>query len=242
MTTRTATRFHSPASGMLEGVFVTPDDATGRLPGVLVIHEIFGMQEVMLELADRFAREGYVAFVPDLFTRPTPKPLCVARAMRTLVSGEGPMIDDLDAARAALASRADVDPTRLAVAGFCMGGGFTLLLAARGGFKAAAPFYGMVPPKAEALRGICPVVGSFGERDPMFAKQGRILEKHLTVLDVPHDVKIYPEAGHAFMSSAPEGVFQTMVEGLPPLRTGHVPEAAEDAWRRMLGFFATHLG
>ena len=87
-----------------------------------------------------------------------------------------------------------------------MGGGFALLCAPRGEYSAAAVNYGMVPADADAeaaLAGSCPVVGSYGGRDTMGISHPERLEAALTALGVPHDVKVYPEAGHSFMSPKP---------------------------------------
>jgi carboxymethylenebutenolidase len=95
-----------------------------------------------------------------------------------------------------------------------------------------------VPADAEAaLAGACPVVASFGARDPMGTKPPERLEKALTVLGVPHDVRVYPNAGHRFMTKTSAAV--------APLasfaRMGYVEDAAEDSWRRILHFFGDHL-
>ena len=81
-----------------------------------------------------------------------------------------------------------------------MGGGFALLYAVRAPLGAAGVFYGQVPSTAAELRGVCPVVAGYGGRDKLFAAHGRRLETHLQELGVSHDVRMYPEAGHSFMS------------------------------------------
>ena len=88
------------------------------------------------------------------------------RVIKELWAHEGRSIDDLLAAREVLATRADCTGA-IGIAGFCMGGGFALVLAPRG-FDAAAPFYPSLPPKYDDLvEGACPIVASFGKRDPV---------------------------------------------------------------------------
>ncbi len=208
----------------------------GRWPGVVVIHETFGLTDGIRQHADRLARAGYLAFAPDLYLG-KPWMRCVRGAMHQLKAESGPAFTTLEAARAWLASRPDCSG-KTGVIGFCLGGGFALLCAPRDGFAAVSVNYGGVPGDAEAaLEGACPVVGSYGGRDPMGIKPPGRLEKALTALGVPHDIKIYPEAGHRFMSRNPPG--------LAPLaqaaRMDYQQDAAEDAWRRILDFFGEHL-
>jgi carboxymethylenebutenolidase len=121
-----------------------------------------------------------------------------------------------------------------------MGGGFALLCAPRGEYSAAAVNYGMVPADADAeaaLAGSCPVIGSYGGRDTMGTSHPERLEAALTALGVPHDVKVYPEAGHSFMSPKPAAM--KPVTALARLQ--YDKAAAEDAWQRIFAFFGTYL-
>jgi carboxymethylenebutenolidase len=208
----------------------------GPWPGVVVIHEAFGLNADIRAHADRLAAAGYLALAPDLY-RGRPFVRCLRGMFRQLRAGSGAAFDTIGAARAALAARAD-STGKVGVLGFCMGGGFALLCAPRGDFSAASVNYGEVPDDAErVLAGACPIVASYGARDQMGTKPSRRLEGALTALNVPHDVKVYPDAGHSFMSAKPAA--------LAPLarlaRLDYEPESAEDSWRRILAFFAEHL-
>ncbi|HJQ82573.1 MAG TPA: dienelactone hydrolase family protein [Candidatus Binatia bacterium] len=215
-------------------------DAPGRRPSVIVIHEIFGLNDDMRRIAGRFADLGWVALAPDLYDTEGPRALCVARAMLALRRKDGPAFADLEAARAWLATRPEVDAERTGVVGFCMGGGFALLWAVRAPLGAAGVFYGDVPATADELRGVCPVVAGYGGRDRLFANQGRRLESQLATLGVPHDVRIYPDAGHSYMSRH-EGLLAT-IAAWGPMKVGFDATAEADSWRRMEAFFRAHLG
>jgi len=222
----------------MRAALATPDDGSTH-PAVIVIHEIFGLNDDIRRITSRFADLGYVALAPDLYDVPGPKIVCVARTLMTLNRGSGAAFDDLDAARRFLQQQPGVDASKVGVIGFCMGGGFALLYAVRAPMGVAAAFYGDVPKTAEGLRGICPVLGGYGGKDKMFASQGERLEKLLTELDVDHDVKIYPDAGHSFMSQN-SGVLAS-IGAISPMHAGYNDPAAQDSWRRIESFFAKHL-
>jgi len=222
----------------MRAALATPDD-TATHPGVIVIHEIFGLNDDIRRITSKFADLGYIALAPDLYDAPSPKLICVARTLMTLNRGSGAAFEDLDAARKFLQQQAGVDASKIGVIGFCMGGGFALLYAVRAPMGVAAAFYGDVPKTADSLRGICPVLGGYGGNDKMFASQGERLEKLLTELNVDHDVKIYPEAGHSFMSRN-SGVLASIGK-ISPMKAGYNPAAAEDSWKRIESFFAKHL-
>ena len=131
-------------------------------------------------------------------------------------------------------SRASTPP-RIGVIGFCMGGGFALMFAARAPIGVAATFYGDVPKTTEQLRGVCPVLGGYGGQDRLFAGQGRRLENLLTEMGVDHDVKVYEDAGHSFMSR--NSGFLPWIGKIGPMKADYNPEAAEDSWKRIEAFF-----
>lgn len=226
--------------GDLSAYLASPDGSDESRPGVLVLHELFGLNDDIRRIARRFTEHGYVALAPDLYSvGPRAKPICIRRTMRALRSGSGRAFDDIEAARSWLAGRDDVDGSRLAVAGFCLGGGFAILHAARSPIGVAADFYGAVPREMEALEGICPVFAGYGERDPVFVGQAERLRGHLSALGVEHEVNVYPDAGHSFMSQY--GGLQSLFVRLSPMSVGHHEESAEAAWATMLDFFERNL-
>lgn len=223
----------------LTGVLGVPT-GPGPWPGVVIIHEAFGVSDIMLRHIRRMADNGYLALMPDLFTEGGTRK-CLLETFRSLSAGEGRAFADIEAARRTLIDRDDCTG-RVGVLGFCMGGGFALVAATRG-FDVASVNYGRLPKEPEvALEGACPIVGSYGGRDKSLPGAARRLETVLTQLRVPHDVKEYPEAGHSFLndSDRQSPVMRFTVNRI--LGVGPSPEAAADAWGRIEAFFAEHLG
>lgn len=221
------------ANGALRGYLARPD-GDGPWPGVVVLHEIFGLTDDIRRQADRFAANGYLALAPDLYAWGNTA-RCLTATLRTIFSGRGRALDDVQAARAFLTDRDDCTGT-VGVIGFCMGGGLALLVAPEG-FAAAAPNYGDLPRRpAEQLRGSCPVVASYGHKDRRLRGTADRLDAVLTTLDVEHDVKEYPTAKHGFLFEHTGKTGWT-----EPLMVAYDPAAADDAWQRIFAFFDKHL-
>jgi carboxymethylenebutenolidase len=164
---------------------------------------------------------------------------CLNATFKALADGEGQAFVDVQAAKELLATRSDVTD-KVGVIGFCMGGGFALLLSTRG-YDASAVNYGMLPKNLDdALLGACPIVGNFGGKDAQLKDAKVKLDAALTKHGVAHDIKEYPNSGHAFMNPNQGGgpVFGTLLKitGAKPN-----PDDAVDAWQRIDAFFAEHL-
>jgi len=219
--------------GTLHGYLATPNDV-GHWPGVVVLHEVFGLTDDIKRQADRFADAGYLALAPDLFAWGNTA-RCLMATLRTMFRGQGRALDDVQGARAFLTDRDDCTGA-VGVIGFCMGGGLALLVAPDG-FDVAAPNYGDVPRKpTEQLRNACPIVASYGYKDRRLRGSADKLGAVLTDLGVDHDVKEYPTAKHGFLFEHTGKTSWTQ-----PLMVQYDAAAADDAWRRIFTFFDKHL-
>ena len=209
----------------------------GPWPGVVVIHESLGLTNDIRQQADRLAAGGYLAFAPDLYSGRGVR--CVIATMQASRSGKGAAYEDIEAARRWLVGRDDCTG-KAGIIGFCMGGGFALLSAPKYEFAAASVNYGEVPDGAlERLRGACPIVASYGRRDRTLQGRAKRLEEALTELDVPHDVKEYPDAGHSFLNRFNFGWALDPILHVAGFDYHH--PSAEDAWGRIFGFFDRYL-
>ncbi len=223
--------------------YVSVPEGAGPWPGVVVLHDAGGMSEDVRNHTRWFADHGYLAAAPDLYRGGRPV-RCMTSMMRDLMAGrEDAPMSAIEAARQHLLAHPECTG-RIGIVGFCMGGGFALMLAPRGLYHAAAPAYGAVSKDVMAqLEHACPIVASYGRRDRSLAGAATQLEAKLAEHGIPHDVKEYPEAGHGFMNDHTPDKLPILFQFLGALvYTRFDPEATEDARGRILSFFAEHLG
>jgi carboxymethylenebutenolidase len=210
---------------------------SGPWPGVVMLHEGWGVDDVLRRHADRLAAAGYLVYAPDLLGEGSWL-RCIRITFKAFQARSGKPFELIESCRRAL--KGDPDCTgKVGVIGFCMGGGFALLLAADG-YEAASVNYGPVPSDIDELAArSCPVVASYGGRD-WTARGVPPLRDALRSHHVPHDVEVYPAAGHSFLNDKPNGplLFRPMAK---LAHAGPEPTSAADAWWRIEAFFADHL-
>ena len=221
------------AAGPIDALLSVPE-GKGPWPGVVVIHDAFNYVPDSKLVSARIARAGYVALSPNMYARGG-RARCVMRVMRELLTKRGRAVDDILAARDHLQALPECSG-QVGIAGFCMGGGFALIMSPKG-FGASAPFYGTPLPRqlSETLDGACPIVASFGGRDPLGVGASNKLREVTAAKNITADIKSYPGVGHSFANKNP---------GQPLLRVmgfGYDDAATEDAWSRVFAFFGEHL-
>lgn len=221
-----------PGDQVTMRAFVAAPQTKERRPAIIVIQEWWGLTEHIKDVARRYAAEGYVAIAPDLYSRLgnalTTDPGEAGKLMGALKQEDG--LRDLNATVAYLKSVPEVDATRIGVTGFCMGGGYALMLSCVSkDIKAAVPFYGQVPnPDAPLQQLSAPVLYLYGEDDGWITKADvQRLAASLKKYNKPGEIKTYPGAPHAFFRDTDPTVYR--------------PEAAKDAWTRATTFFKQHL-
>ncbi|MGC0366101.1 carboxymethylenebutenolidase [Rhodococcus sp. 27YEA15] len=185
----------------LRGVVEFPDTA-GPWPGVVMIHEAFGLDAVMRRQALRLAQAGFLTLAVDLYSAGGAK-RCLVPTMASMLRGSGKACIDIEVARTWLLASPECTG-KVGVVGFCMGGGFAMVSAPN--FDVASVNYGQLPRNIDvAVADSCPVVGSFGGRDLSLRGASVKLKRALDNAGVVNDVKEYPTAGHAFLNDAPAG-------------------------------------
>jgi carboxymethylenebutenolidase len=235
-------RLMPAAGGAIGSYAATPRTVTPRTPGVVVIQHGWGLDTTMRDMVRRLAKAGFIAIAPALFDRLNPPSGDGAtdfepfRAVLTKMFAQGFLPTDVIAAHDWIPAQAR--DTSIGIIGFCVGGGIVLQsIVDSKGFAAASMFYGNVRPGSDTKqpakpsdfdftsRITTPLLGSFGARDTSIKPDDvRAMFARLTA---PHDVRIYDEAGHAFMDDQ---------------RDSYVPSAAADAWTRTLAWFHKYLG
>lgn len=201
----------------------------GNGPGVVVIQEWWGLNAHVKDVAERFAKAGFVALAPDLYrgqvaTEPD-------EARKLAMELQYPQAQkDMQGAVDYLLAQSFVQPKNVGMVGFCMGGRLTGLMSFNGkNISASVAFYGVTALSDEdAAKVSSPLLSIYGETDQGYAPEMiRENERKLTAAGKPHETIVYPGAPHAFFNDSRPHIYK--------------PDAAEDAWEKTLAWFRRYL-
>ncbi|KAA8882968.1 dienelactone hydrolase family protein [Nocardia colli] len=219
--------FAGPDNRELQGAWAAAAQPRGA---VLVIHENKGLTEHIRSVTGRFAGAGYSALAVDLLSAKGGTTAFTDPAQATAELSKTPQdqfIGDLRAGLDELGRRAP--GKKLGATGFCFGGGLVWLLLASGpsALAAATPFYGPFPDKGDLTASKAAVLGIYAAADARVDATRPAAEAALTQAGAPHEIWVAPNADHAFFND-----------------TGprYAPTAANEAWRRVIDWYGTHLG
>jgi carboxymethylenebutenolidase len=224
------------------GCFAWPEAKPS--PGVLMVPDVWGLSDHTRDLARRLAGEGFAVLGVDPYRKTgRPRLTDVASAMAWIRELPDPVVlETLQEGIDALAAHPAARGRKIGVTGFCMGGQYTILAGCTcRGLSACAPFYGMIRYEAgldpvrkprsplEAVADLsCPFLGLYGAEDAIIPVEDvRALEDRLGASGRPFAVHVYPGAGHAFMNDTRPEMYR--------------PEAARDAWGKLVAFLRREL-
>jgi len=212
----------------VSGMLYTPA-GKGPFPALIVIHEWWGLNDWVKEQASKLADQGYVALAVDLYRGKVADTPDLAHELMRGVP-EDRAAKDLLAAFDFLAAQPNVKKDRIGSIGWCMGGGYALNAAlAEPRLAAAVIHYGHLATEPAELKKInAPILGIFGGQDRGIPVEDvKKFQQSLVQLGKKVEIKIYPDAGHAFEN--------------PNNKQGYRPDDAVDAWQRTLDFLAATL-
>jgi carboxymethylenebutenolidase len=210
--------------------YVAYPERKDKAPGVIVIHEIYGLTDWEPTVADRLAKEGFIAVVPDLLSSKHGKTPPDENEARKLVGELEPerVTADLDATYAYLNGLPAVRKGDIGTIGFCWGGGQSFRYATNNpGLKAAVVCYGPAPDTADMRRIKAPVLGIYGENDARINAALPDVNAAMEKYGKTFTQEVYPGTGHGF---------------LKPGRQGNDGPQPERAWKRILEFYRARLG
>lgn len=198
----------------------------GPFPGLVLLHDNRGLTEHMRALTHRFAEVGYYVIAPDLFEGQRASEPEEAEALEERYQEDtGPKVI---ATLRALETHHKCN-AKMALIGWNFGAGIAIRMGLeRDDVMAIVAFYGDASPYLDQLKDLhCPLLKIYGADDPLVPRTAQQVKTQLAASDLPHEVEIYPEAGHGFYND---------------MQPSHVPKAAEAAWHKTLSFLHQHQG
>ena len=213
----------------LKGYLAYPADAEGGLPGVLVFHEWWGLNDNIRAMANQLAGEGYVALAADLYRgKSATAPDQAEKLMDEALKDKAALSTNLRQAHSYM--REQLKATRVATLGWCFGGGmsFETSLLVPDQVDATVIYYGFISTDPEDLKKVrAPILGLFGGADQSIPLETvKKFESTLKSLGKSVEIHVYDGAGHAFAN---------------PSGQNYKADAAADAWQRTLAFLSAHL-
>ncbi len=230
-----------PAKDFALPAYLARPDRPGRFAAVIVASEVFGVHDYIKDICRRLAKAGYVALAPAFFVRVAdPAPLSDMQAVMKIVqqASDQQVMGDVGAAIDFLLRQRYVAPARLAMTGFCWGGGTTWLACeAFPQIKAGVAWYGrMAPPetggdparlwpskRVDHLK--APVLGLYGAKDRLADSVPAMRAALAAAHKDDSEIIVYPDAGHGFHAD---------------YRDSYNAADAKDGWMRMLAFLQAH--
>ncbi len=209
--------------------FVARPAVGSQAPGLVLVHEFWGINDNIRDFARDFAAQGYFALAVDLYEGRTTDDAAQARSWAAEVKAvPEKALANIAQAIAYLKTRPEVDPTRIGIVGWCFGGGWAYRAAlALPDLKVAVIYYGGINPEDDLSGLQAAILGHFGEEDRAIkAEKVRAFQKRLSELSKVHEIYLYPFAGHAFARKGGDKFN---------------PPAAQLAWHRTLDFLQRHL-
>lgn len=220
---------HFPSGKETVGGFLAAPEKPGRYPGLIVIHDWWGLTDWVKEQTQRLADQGFVALAVDLYGGKVATNATEASELSGALEHDRSVLS-LMAGIVYLAGRNDVQRDRIGVVGWAMGAGYALQLAMHvPTLGACVVNYGVLPTDPNDLQNIgAPVLGNFGADDHgVTPADVQAFEKTMKTLSRRVDLKVYDGAGHSFEN--------------PNNRDDYRPEAAQDAWSRTVTFLNKSL-
>ncbi len=215
-------------NGSIKGYFVRPSNATGKLPGVLVVHENRGLTPYIEDVARRLGAANFMAFAPDGLTSVGGYPGDDETGAKDFQKVDRQkMGEDFYASARWLKARSDCTG-KIGVVGFCFGGGVANTLAVKMGsdLAAAVPFYGAQPKAEDAAKIKAPLLLQYAGEDTRITGGWPAYEAALKAAGVTYTAYIYPGVQHGFHNDT---------------TPRYDKAAAELAWQRTLDFFNKYL-
>ena len=206
-----------------QGYLAKPND-NEKHPGLILIHEWWGLNDQIMKTADRFAEEGYVALAVDLYSGKVTTKSSKAGELASSVRNDMPAaFENLQAAVDYLNSHPNVEENKLASVGWCFGGGWSYEMAKNDlGIDGSVIYYGQFNPEDDLSIMRANILGHFGEDDATILVDDVIaFEAKLQTLEGEHQIFIYPNSGHAFGNEE---------------SSSYNMESADLAWSRTLEF------